>query len=68
MNTFFTFLAVILGECRVTGDVLSCYCVVIVRVRASVLSQAPCSGDCPLELTKVVSESERAALRDRIAV
>ena len=33
-------------------------------MRASVLSQVPCRGDCPLELTKVVSESERMALRD----
>ena len=39
---------------------------VIVQVRASVLSQVPWCGDCPLELTKVVSESERMALRDGI--
>ena len=45
---------------------LSCCCVVIVRVRASVLNQVPWCGDCPLELTKVVSESERLALCDGI--
>ena len=45
---------------------LSCYYAVTVRVRASVLSLVPCHGDCPLELTKVVSESERVALCDGI--
>ena len=61
VETFFTFLAVILGKCRATGEVSSCYCVVIMVVCysiASVLSKVLCSGDCPLELTKVVSESE----------
>ena len=39
----------------------------IVRVRAKVLSQVPWCGDCPLELTKVVSESERVVLCNGIA-
>ena len=61
----------ILGKRRVTGEVSSCYCVVIVRVcysSASVLSQVPCHGDCPLELMKVVLEFECVALHDGIVL
>ena len=46
--------------------VVVCLCILECHECRKCPELVPWCGDCPLELTKVVSESERVALRDGI--
>ena len=63
VNTFFTFLAVILGSRCASVFVVIVLCILECRECPELV---PWCGACPLELTRVVSESERVALRDGV--